>query len=119
MTTIYVRIPRNRWTPIGEVDLGGYGLSVYQDGEWRKIEDPIRLDKEVAEAIQRTRKLREEIRAYQKKHGVTTRHDESLAKNRQHVKHLNELRHQLYQASPYRLLVERAKQKAQEKLKNS
>jgi len=104
MTTIYVRIPRNRWTPIGEIDLSGW-QTIYH----KRKGGPIWIDPEVLQAIGKATKLLRQIRAYQEKHHLTTRHERRLAKNRKLVVHLEELERKWREASANRIIEAKAK----------
>lgn len=109
MVRIYVRIPRNRWAPIGEIDLDGY-LAVYGG----RRGGPVFIEEDVLSAIKKTTRLTRQIRAYEEKH----LHSLMLANLnefwgwgrkdvRRHVKHLRALRQQWEKTSPYRLLAKR------------
>ncbi|MGA8857543.1 MAG: hypothetical protein WB643_10305 [Candidatus Bathyarchaeia archaeon] len=98
MTTIYVRIPRNRWTPIGEIDLNGWRRAYHG---WKT---PIRLEPEIEKRMENTAALTLKIRDYARKHDVTTRHDRSLVKNRRHVKVLEELERRRWEQGTYKFI---------------
>lgn len=107
MATIYVRIPRNRWTPIGEIDLDGSQAIRYG---W--CSGPVHLYPEVEGAIKRTLSLRREILQHARRV-----HGKKLRKNRRHEQHMTTLLRRLRLASPHRLLQEQAKRTAQKRRK--
>ena len=57
MAVLYVRIPRNRWTPIGEIDVDGYGSFSYP-GQVEVCRSPlITIDSEYLAAMREARRL--------------------------------------------------------------
>ena len=110
MATIYVRIPRNRWTPIGEIDLDGSQAAYYG-----RHGGPVHLYFDVQEAMRRAAPLTREIARYRRLHKVTTLHDEKMRKNRRYVQHIMALERRLRLVGPYRLLQEQAKHTTQKK----
>lgn len=105
MTTIYVRIPRNRWTPIGQIDLFGWERANH---DWKTS---INLKREIEKRMEITTALTLKIRDYEKEHDLTTPHDRTLTKNRHHVKVLDQLERQRWEQSPAKYLIEEAKKK--------
>jgi hypothetical protein len=89
LTTIYVRIPRNRWTPIGEIDLWNGGVKV---------------DPQIEERTRKFAALTKKIKDYEKQHGIRSRHDLSLAGNREHRHRIHELRVQRWEQSAYKYI---------------
>jgi hypothetical protein len=120
MTTIYVRIPRNRWTPIGTIDLYGWFVygGIHDDDRWQpgKVvsKDPrIRIDPELLAAIEKTTELTREIHEYRTRHDVRCPHAESLVENREHVAHIRELERKRWSASVHRIIEKRTEAKAE------
>ena len=98
---MYVRIPRNRWTPIGEIDLDGWHQAYHN---WKTA---IKLDPEIEERMRKATALSMKIRDYEEKHDVTTLHDRSLKQNRQYVEVIEKLERQRWEESPHKYLREK------------
>jgi len=109
MATIYVRIPRNRWTPIGEIDLDG-SQAVY----YGRRGGLVHLYPDVGAAMRRALSLTREIFRYRRRH-VKTLHGKRLRRNRRYDQHIKALERRLRLVSPYRLLEEQAKRTGQKR----
>jgi hypothetical protein len=102
LTTIYVRIPRNRWMPIGEIELYRRGDPSFRPETVISKHPLVRLDAELLASVKRTADLLEEIDSYKVKHLKEL-------KEPRHWQHLLQLRRERWRASPHHLLEERAK----------
>jgi hypothetical protein len=105
MTTIYVRIPRNRWTPIGEIDLDGWHQAYH---DWKTA---IKLNPEIEDRMRKATVLSLKIRDYENQHDVTTRADRGAPENQVHVKLLQKLETERWQESPHKYLRDQPKVK--------
>jgi hypothetical protein len=115
MTKIYVRVPRNHWTSIGEIDLDGY-QAVYQGRKG----GPVSLDEEILSAIKKATELTRQIRAYEVKCGFLLLHQDLSRFEKhlwadpviRHARHLRKLIQKRDAVGPRRLLAERARSKS-------
>jgi hypothetical protein len=106
VTKIYVRIPRNRWTPIGEIDLDGYE-AVYHGRKG----GPIFPDEKLLSSIKKTTELTRRIREYEEKHRFSIWPANEFWGNRRdarkHDRHYRKLVRMWEMTHPYRLLTRR------------
>lgn len=91
MATVYVRIPRNRWTPIGEIDLDGYGSLLHTP--------TVSIIPEYLAAIKKSRRLRARELEYVKK---SMRPGKA---GKRYRKRLDELYQEIERVSVRRLLI--------------
>lgn len=118
MAKIYVRIPRNRWTSIGEIDLDGFQAVYYG-----RKGGPVLLDEKVLLAIKKATELTRQIHIYEEKHYVTLlspltglplsdpMYSRGLWRDevKRHAKHLWKLWQKRNKVSPCRLIAKQSR----------
>jgi hypothetical protein len=97
MVTIYVRVPRNRWTPIGDIDLSGHAQAYW---DWKGA---VELYPEIEKRLEVSRRLAAKIAAYRKKHNMESNWDMGNADTR-HITVLKRLEKELWEKGTYKYI---------------